>query len=184
MVSRRDRVRRMADKPVEPQALPPRNDFKKQPVFVKGTIVDQAGHRPGYVRQWFHKDDPKNRGYFGRYTQPQFIGNADIGFCRAEAWTPVARADAKPGRARDDDGKGIETALTHGDLVCMETTEENAAVYKEADRLREEAQDRKLRFGDDEAIRDESGRPVARYRARVADGNQFEDHKKLLHEGT
>lgn len=175
----------MADRSSEqPLAVPPRNDFKKQPVFVKGSIVDQAGHRPGYVRQWFHKDDPKNRGYYGRYIQPQYVGNQEVGICLAQPWTVVPRHDAKPGRARDDEGKGIETALTHGDLICLETTEENAAIYKEYDRLREESQDRKLRFGDDEAIRDESGRAVARYRARVGDGLQYSDEKKLLSEGT
>ncbi len=176
----------MADKsPEQPLVAPPRNDFKKQPVFVKGSIVDQAGHRPGYVRQWFSKDDAKNRGYYGRYMQPHYVGNPDIGICRAEPWSIVPRADAKPGRHRDDDtARGIETALTHGDLICLETTEENMAIYREADRLREESQDRKLKFGDNEAIRDESGRAVARYRARVGDGNQFEDHKQLLNEGT
>jgi hypothetical protein len=168
----------MADK-----LIPPRTDFKAAPVFVKATIADQAGHRPGYVRQWFHAKDALNRGYYEKYTQEQFIGDKEVGYCKAAAWTPVPRSDAKAGRPREDDGKGIETALTHGDLVCLETTDENFRVYQEYDRLRDVAQARKLSGGDDEAIRDESGRPVARYRARVGDGSLFEDHKQLLNEG-
>lgn len=172
----------MADKEAQ-KAVPPRADFKRQPVFVKANIADQAGARPGYVRQWFHAKDPQNRSYWERYAKPQYIGDKEVGYCQAQAWSVVHRDDAKAGRSRDDDTKGIEGALTHGDLVCMETTEENFAVYQEYDRLRDKAQARKLSVGDDEAIRDESGRAVARYRARVGDGSQFDDHKQLLNEG-
>lgn len=160
-----------------PDDGPPRSDFKKQPIFVKASVADQAGYRPGYVRQWFHAKDPQNRLYWGRYAQPQFIGDGEVGRCKAEAWTPVNRADAKPGRKRDDDTAGIETALTHGDLVCMETTEENFAVFKEYERLRDVAQERKLKRGDNEVYR-EGGKEIGSYRARVGDGS--ESHTDML----
>lgn len=171
----------MAEK--EPKGSP-RADFKAAPVFKKATIANQEGHKPGYVRQWFHKDDPKSRGFYGRYLQRQQLGNPEVGYAWAEAWTPVRLEDAKPGEKRDDDTKkGIETALTHGDLVCLETTVENFAVYQEFDRLRDVSQAKKLANGDDEAIRDDSGRAVARYRARVSSGAELEDHKQLLNQG-
>lgn len=168
----------------QPKVVPARNDFKKQPVFVKATIADQSNARPGYVRQWMHAKDALNKSYYGRYLQAQRLGDPEVGYCTAEPWTVVSRDGAKSGRQRDDDTKGIESAQTHGDLVLMETTEENFAVYQEYDRLRDKAMAKRLSAGDDEAIRDDSGRAVARYRARIGDGSAYDDHNKLLNEGT
>lgn len=151
---------------------------------MRASIADQAGHRPGYVRQWFHAKDPQNRAYFERYRRPQQVGNSDIGYCMAAPWTVVHKDDAKPGRKRDDDTVGIESALTHGDLVCMETPEENFRIYQEEERLKDVAQARRLGKGDDEVIRDESGKAVARYRARVGNADEYGgDHQRLLKEG-
>ena len=119
----------------EPRVVPPRNDLKKQPIFVKASIADQAGAKPGHVRQWASKD-PLHPQYYGRYLDHRQVGDADIGYCQAEPWTVVQRKDAKQGRKRDDDTSGIETAQTHGDLVLIETTEENAAIDREYDRLK------------------------------------------------
>ena len=174
----------MADKaPTEVAPVPPRADFAPASLFKKATIADQSGAKPGFVRQWFHAKDPQSKGYYERYLQRRRLGNTEIGYAWAEPWSVVARADAKPGgKQRDDETKGLDTGLVHGDLICLETTEENFKLYQEEDRLRDEMQAKKLGNGDDEVMRDESGRPVARYRARVSDGT-VTDPKQLLQRG-
>jgi len=164
-----------------PKVVPPRNDFRKEPVFVKATIADQAGARPGYVRQWVNAKDPQHPQYFEKYTREQFVGDANIGYCKAEPWRIVPKGEAKPGRKRDDDTVGIESALTHGDLVCIETTEENAAAFLKYKELRSEARARALGAGDSEVTTaDNGGR--ASYRARVGKGLADADPREAARE--
>jgi len=160
----------------------PRADFKKQPVFVKATIADQAGHRPGYRRQWFHAKDPQSNRYFGRFLQEQFVGDREVGHCKAAPWTVVSNAGAKPGRKRDDDTVGIDTALTHGDLVCLETPEDNAAIWDEYNRLRDGAQAKRLQRGDSEAFKGADGRWEGSYRAGIST-DPSKSHTEILKEG-
>jgi len=162
------------------KVVPPRNDFKKAPVFVKATINDQAGARPGFRRQWFDRKDPLSPLYYENYLDRHRVTAPGGLHAVAEGWTVVERKDAKPGRKRDDDTAGVETAQTHGDLVLMETTEENFAIYEERDRLRDQDMARKLGKGDDEAIRGEDGRVHSQYRARVSTGTDFVDQDQLL----
>lgn len=169
-----------------PPVVAPRNDPKPQPVFVKATIADQAGYRKGYVRQWFStdKDDPR---YWGKYTKAHHVGDPGTGYAKAEAWTHVDEADAAPGRKRDDDGKGIDGKLTHGDLVCLETPEDNYAVYREWDRLKDEREAKRLKNDrkDKETVRGEDGRPVAGFGGRVVTSNEgFANHQDLLRQGS
>jgi len=162
------------------KVVPPRNDFKKQPVFVKATIQDQSGARPGYKRQWFDRKDPQSPLYFENYREQHRVTAPGGLHAIADGWTIVERKNAKPGRQRDDDTKGTETAQTHGDLVLMETTDENFAIYEERDRLRDKDMARKLGKGDDEALRGEDGQQHAHYRARVSTGDSFVDQDQLL----
>jgi hypothetical protein len=149
------------------KTVPPRNDFRAEPVFVKGSIVDQAGFKPGYHRQWFNARDVNSRGHYERYLKPQYIGDPHIGYCKAEAWSVVPRDEAKPGRKRDDDTSGIETALTHGDMVCLETTLENYAIWQKADELRSDARDRAMRAGEVETTTADDGNGRATFAARL-----------------
>lgn len=173
-------------KPAEqPPAVAPRADFKPAPVFIKASIADQAGHKPGYVRHWFHKDDAQDPRYYAKYNRTHYVGDQEVGFCQAAPWSIVPRDEAKPGRPRDDEGKGIETALTHGDLICLETPEENYAIYREYDRLRDLAQAKKL--GNDKAVlaRGADGAPTAAYRAAVAtQSGGYGDQTQLLNQGS
>lgn len=164
-----------------PKVVPERNDFKKEPVFVKANISDQAGARPGYVRRWFHKDDPKHRSYFEKFTREQLVGDSEIGYCKAEAWTVVEAKHAKPGRKRDDDGRGVETALTHGDLICLETTEENFRIFEKYEELKSDARERALRAGESETTTADNG-GAARYQARLAKGDQSLDARAVLNQ--
>jgi len=149
--------------------VPERNDFKAEPVFVKGSIADQAGHRPGYRRQWFHATNADHPLHYKRRLASSYVGNPMIGHCKAEGWTVVPAEDAKPGRKRDDDGKlgGLDTALTHGDLACMETPESNARTWDKAIELNDAEYARRMRGGDSESITDGNGRAVAAIRSRV-----------------
>ena len=158
----------------------PRNDLRTEPVFVKATIADQAGARPGYRRQWFAKDDPRHPGHFQKYLDTRLVGDESIGYAKLEGgWNVVNVADAKPGRPRDDQGKPVETALTHGDLICLEISEADYQVYQAYDRLRDLERQKHLRQGDSEkAYADNGG--VATYRART--GVSPGSHRDLLNQ--
>lgn len=164
-----------------PKVVPPRNDFKNGPVFVRGTIADQAGARPGYRRQWFVAgDDESSRRHplhVSRRLRETYVGarleDGTMGHCRAEAWTHVHFADAKPGRTGDATGKqgGVTTELRNGDLVCLETPEENAAIWDKALQLNNDHYARRLGMPDSETITDANGKPVAGVRSRIARGD-------------
>jgi len=164
-----------------PKTVPARNNFKKEPVFVKATIADQAGSRPGYVRMWVNGKDPQHPNHVDKYTTERFVGDESIGYCKAEPWTVVQRGAAKQGRKRDDDSAGIDTAQTHGDLVLIETTEENAAVFSKYKDLRADQRAKALGAGDSETTRaDNGGR--ASYRARVGKGMADADPRETARE--
>jgi hypothetical protein len=161
------------------KTVPARKDFKAEPVFTRASIADQAGGRPGYRRQWFHKSDVNHRNYFEKYTRDQHVGDSDVGYCKADAWTVVPSDMAKPGRKRDDDGKGIETALTHGDLICLETPEENARVWDKYKELKTASKERALRSGEKSTqVADGGGR--AAFHARLGQGTVGEDPRNVL----
>lgn len=163
----------------EEKVVPARANFKKQPVFVKATIADQAGVRPGYTRQWVHAKDPRHPQYFEKYMRDRYVGDQHIGYCKEEAWTVVQRKDAKPGRKRDDDTYGIETALTHGDLVCIETPDENAAVSQAYDKARRQNRAVDMALGDAGTFTaDNAGR--ATFKARAGHGTLSQDPSEIL----
>lgn len=151
----------MAD---EVPTVPPINTFKKEPVFVKGSVSDQAGARKGYRRQWvkFGEDVESRRhpSHVDKYIRGGeiWVGDADIGFCKAEPWTIVERRTAKPGgRKRDDDTAGIDTALTNGDLICIETPEDNARIWDKHKELRADRRASGLRSGERDVTRADNG---------------------------
>jgi hypothetical protein len=160
----------------ETKVVPPRNDPKKGAVLVRAEIQDQAGARPGFVRKWFHKDDPQHRSYYERYTKRYAVGDPEVGHYWVEPWNVVDIDSAKPGRTRDDQGKAVHSALTHGDLICLETPAENYAVIEEVERLQDRAKAKRLRQGDSESYRADNG-GVATYKARSGDAAT---HRELL----
>lgn len=164
----------------QPKIVPPRNNLKTEPVFVKASISDQAGARPGYVRQWVPSKNELHPQYYKKYLQRQHIGDANIGYCEVDAWTVVPRKDAKPGRKGDDDTSGIETAQTHGDLILIETTEENAHRYRVADKLRVESRARAMRAGEKETITAADGAGRASFKARAGVGTLADDARAVL----
>jgi|GEM_PF-4586799 len=164
----------MADREEKGKVVPPRNNFKPKPVLKKATITDQEGAKPGYVRKWFVKDNPKHPSYYERKLERYAVGDPVVGRYWVEPWTVVRRDEAKPGDKRDDDTSGLDSALTHGDLVCLETTVENYAVIEEVERMQDEQKAKRIRRGDSEQV---SG---ASYKSRVGRGDQFVSHRDLL----
>lgn len=163
----------------EVKTVPPLNQLKKQPVFLKGSIADQAGARPGYRRQWVKGgEDPASRqhpNHVEKYLRNEiFVGDGDIGYCKAEGWTVVPRSTAKPGRKRDDDTAGVDTGLTHGDLVCIETPEENAEIWDAYRKMRADRRANALRDGEVGVSRADNG-GSATVTARLGQGNAGDD---------
>jgi hypothetical protein len=54
--------------PSDTKVVAPRNDLKKQPIFVKATIADQ-NQRPGYKRQWMHASNGKHPNFWQKYAK-------------------------------------------------------------------------------------------------------------------
>lgn len=167
----------MADS--DTKVVPKRNDFASGCVLVKAEIHDQAGARKGYIRKWFDKDDPKSPSYFENFTKRYAVGDPEVGHYWVEPWQVVDADDAKPGRARDDQGKSVHTKLVHGDSICLETTLENYAVIEEVERLKDQAKSKRLRQGDYEAYQADNG-GVATYKARSGNAASYQNHRDLL----
>ena len=163
-----------------PKVVPPRNDQRPEPVFVKATIVDQQT-KPGFVRKWFAARDERHPSYYRNYLKASQIGDPEVGYCQAGPWRIVPQDEAEQGRKRDDDGKSLDTGTTHGDLVLMETTEDNYRVHQKYEQLRERLKSQKLRQGDFEVHSGEAG-GRATYKARVGVGTAYSDHRELLNQ--
>lgn len=161
--------------------VPPRSNFKKEPVFVKATIADQAGARPGHVRQWVNRTDPQHPNHVDKYLSEQFVGDDAVGRCKSDPWTVVARSASRYGRKRDDDTAGIDTSMTHGDLVLIETSEENAAIFAKYKELRTNNRARALGAGDSDVTAADNG-GKASYRARVGKGTVADDPRDVLNQ--
>lgn len=169
----------------QPKVVPPRNDFKAEPVFVKATIADQSGARPGYRRQWVEFRNEDHPNHVSKYLDERYVGDADIGHCKAEPWTVVQRKDAKrdhdgrTGRKRDDDTHGIDTGLKHGTMVCIETTEENARIFDKYKELKADRIGRQLGQGESDTKRADNG-GQARFQARMGTGAAGDDPRQQV----
>ncbi len=142
-------------------------------MFVKADIADQAGKRPGYTRKWMYcgaadHTAANHPSFYANFLKARHLGDQEIGYCKQEPWS-VVQAGGSDGRPRDDQGKPTDGALRHGDLICMETPDENYAVEVEADRLKDLARAKRLRQGDSERQSWGNG-GVSTYTARVGTG--------------
>jgi hypothetical protein len=161
--------------------VPPRNNFRKQPVFVKASIADVEGREAGFKYKWVEERDVNHPQHVSRFLKPQHVGDSSIGYAQADAWEVCSsKASEGKGRIRDDQGKPVDTAVRNGSLILVRTTEENHAVYDEYERLRELAHARRLRQGDSAALAGDNG-GAATYKARFA--NDFAgSHRDLLNQ--
>ena len=162
-----------------PKQVPPRNNLKKVEVYARSRANELSGKNPGTRYEW-KSVDPKNPSYYGKFAAAHEVGNDAVGFAMAEPWEFVSSKEGvESGRPRDDQGKPIDTAMKHGDLVLMKTTADNYEVYAEIDRRMDALKAKSLRNGDNEQYADGK----AGYKARVGVGFQG-THSDLLNQQT
>lgn len=140
----------------EAKTVPPRNDLKKVEVYAVSRAAELQGKDPSCHYQWMSTDPSNSVGYYGKYTRRHELGDLSSGYAAAEPWEFVSSNEVTAGRPRDDQGKPIDTAMRHGDLVLMKTTSENYEVYQEIERRRDAANARRLR-SDKATVTDTSG---------------------------
>jgi len=125
--------------------VPARNDLKKVEVYAVSRASELAGKDPNCVYQYM-STDPANPSYYQRFLGKHEIGDPESGYATAEPWEFVSSGEDKvtQGRPRDDQGKGVDTAMRHGSLVLMRTSKENHAIYDEIDRRKDAAKTKRL----------------------------------------
>lgn len=111
------------------KVVPERNALKPTPLSKQPLLLDNRD--PAFVYEAF-STDPSHPGYIGRKLVKHQVGDAETGFAVVEPWE-VCTVDNDPAlklrNTRDDQGKPIDTAHRHGDLIWCRTTRENHAKY-------------------------------------------------------
>lgn len=133
-----------------PEARPvvaERNDPKRVGWYSESESHRLAGKDPEYAYQWFSQD-PRHPQFVGNYNREHETGNQAIGFCKVRAWEVVKKTDkdhnAGELRKRADDGKELDTTVTHGGLILCRLHRSEFAKYQEGDRKMDAARTRML----------------------------------------
>lgn len=131
----------MANK--ELPVVPPRNDPNPLEPYAKSQALQISNARPGFVQQWVKADEVH------KYTRRQEIGDPSTGYLMVEPWQVVDRTSGyEQGRKRDDASEGVDTVITNGELILIETTEENHKKFAIIEAKRDEQIDKRLAQGE------------------------------------
>lgn len=124
--------------------VPKRKDPKKVDIYSRSKAFELAGRDPGCKYQWMSTDQG-NPSYYGKFTRKHEVGNNATGFAVAEPWEFVSSVEGvTAGKARDDQGKPVDTAMRNGDLVLMKTSADNYENYLEIERRQDALQARAI----------------------------------------
>jgi hypothetical protein len=107
--------------------VPGRNDAPSGiDVYSTSKAQTLAGRNPDFEYQWVSKN-PDHPNHVGNYTQARELGNQLTGYVMQDPWEVVTRGEGvEQGRKRADDGKGVDTTVTHGSLILIRTPKANA----------------------------------------------------------
>ncbi len=107
--------------------VPGRNDAPAGiNVYSVSKAQELAGRNPDFEYQWVSKH-PDHPQHVGNYTQARELGNQLTGYVMQDPWEVVTRGEGvEQGRKRADDGKGVDTTVTHGSMVLIRTPKVNA----------------------------------------------------------
>lgn len=106
-------------------------------IYSRSRANEIQGKNPGF-RYEYASVLPDHPQYVGNKLKRHEIGDASVGYCMCDPWEVVPEADVAQGKKRADDTKGIDTAVTHGNLVLIRTTADNHARYEEIKRRKAE----------------------------------------------
>lgn len=135
--------------------VPPRNELKKVEVYAVSRAYELAGKDPNY-EYFYASADERHPQYVGKYLQRQEIGDPAAGYALVEPWEVVHSKEVTQGRARDDQGKPIDTSVRNGDTILIKTSKANYAAYEEIERRRDAGNAKRLR-SDRATLRGDAG---------------------------
>ena len=99
--------------------VPGRNDVPEGiDLYSRSRAGELSGQNPEFAYQYVSKD-PKHPMYVGRYLKPRELGNAVAGYMVAPAWEVAKHGDVQQGQKRADDTKGVDSTVTHGDMILI-----------------------------------------------------------------
>lgn len=129
-------------------SAPPRNDPKTGvKIYAQSRAVELQGRDKNFAYQYF-STDPKHPQFIGKYAVEHEIGNEAIGYAMVPAWEVCKKGEVEPGRARDDQGKAIDSTIRHGDLILAKLPIDAHAVYAVMAARRDELSQKRMRNGD------------------------------------
>lgn len=108
--------------------VPDRNDAPTTDVYSRSRAEQISGKNPGFEYQYF-STQPNHPQYFGKKLQRHEIGDERIGYQLVEPWERVEAGTVTQGVKRADDTKGVDTTITHGDMILCRTPKANHAKY-------------------------------------------------------
>ena len=127
----------------EPPVVAPRNDPNPLEPYAQSQALRLTNTRPGFVQQWIRQEQ------VAEYTRRREIGNPAVGYLMIEPWTVVDTTSGyQQGRARDDASAGVDTVMTNGEMILVETTEENHKKYAVIESLNDDMIDKRLSKGE------------------------------------
>jgi hypothetical protein len=127
----------------EPPTVAPRNDPNPLAPYAQSQALRLTNTRPGFVQQWVRRDEVE------KYGRRKEIGNPAVGYLMIEPWTVVDTTSGyEQGRPRDDASAGVDTVMTNGEMILMETTEENHKKYAVIESLNDDMIDKRLSHGE------------------------------------
>ena len=100
--------------------VPGRNDVPEGiDLYSRSRAGELSGQNPEFAYQYVSKD-PKHPMYVGRYLNKRELGNAVAGYMVAPAWEVARHGDGvQQGAKRADDTKGVDSTITHGDMILI-----------------------------------------------------------------
>lgn len=104
-----------------------RNDPPKGlDVYARSRAHELSRQDPKFDYQYVSRD-PKHPQFVGNYLKPREIGNPIAGYVMLDPWEVVHEGETEQqGRKRADDGKPVDTTMTHGSMIMVRTPKANA----------------------------------------------------------
>ena len=120
----------------------PRNDPKALEPYAKSRATQISGQRKGFHQEWFRPEQVEQK------LNPHEIGNSHTGFLMVEGWTVVPVDKIQLERGMASAGTPVDTVVTNGELVLLETPDENYAKYGVIEKLNDSLIDKRLSGGE------------------------------------
>jgi hypothetical protein len=109
-----------------PETVPARKDPPKVDIYSQSRASQLAGHDPNFEYQEF-SENPEHPSFIGKKLRDHEYGSPAAGYCMIKGWEVVKRGDVIQGKARADQGAGVDTLIRNGrSILCRLPKDEHA----------------------------------------------------------